>query len=282
LEQSQKLYEFITNHAEEITYEWLQEVKVGWESKYSKEARDQGEEQTLEQYKSITYAIANIFISEKVNQNDEIQEWAKNISEERVAEQTPIHETLQSFKMYRMVLWNKMKEFFHNSSVDVEHVLSWTELLQEAYDYMVLQFTEHYYKTNIKQLHAQEQLINELSAPVIPITEQEAILPLIGDLDRSRISNIQSSTLERCSQNSYETVYIDMSGVQSIDTVVAHHLFQLIQSLDLLGITSVICGMSPKVAQVSIQLGIDFSQIPIKNTLSHALDEISHSNQVQI
>lgn len=281
MEQSQKLYEFITNHAEEITNEWLQKVKVDWNSRYSKEALKQGEEQTLEQYKRITYTIANIFISNKVNPTDEIQEWAQNVSEERVAEQTPIHETLQRFKLYRMVLWNKMKEFIHDSSVDVELVLRWTEILQEAYDYMVLQFTEHYYKTNIQQLQAQEQLINELSAPVIPITEQEAILPLIGDLDRKRISNIQSSTLEHCNQNSYETIYLDMSGVQSIDTVAAHHLFQLIQSLDLLGITSVICGMNPKIAQVAVQLGIDFSQTPIKNNLSHALDEISLSNKVK-
>ncbi|KGX90282.1 STAS domain-containing protein [Pontibacillus marinus] len=280
MEQNQKLYEFITNHAEEITDEWLRKVKVGRETKYSRETREHGEQEALDQYKDITYSIANIFISKKVNPTDEIQDWAQNISEKRVAEQTPIHETLQNFKTYRVVLWNRMKDFFQDAPVDLEHILRWTELLQEAYDYMVLQFTEHYYKTNIKQLHAQEQLINELSSPVIPITNEEAILPLIGDLDRKRISNIQSTTLERCSQHSYERIYLDMSGVESIDTIVAHHLFQLIQSLELLGVTSVICGMNPKVAQVAIQLGIDFTQIPIKSTLSHALDELG-SKQVQ-
>jgi len=276
LEQNQKLYNFIVDHAEEIANQWLRKVKVGWDSKYSSEARKETEEQTLEQYKSITIKIANIFISKKVNPTDEIQEWAQSISEERVAEQTPIHETLQNFKMYRMVLWNKMKEFFHDASVDMEHVLRWTELLQEAYDYMVLHFTEHYYKTNIQQMQAQELLINQLSAPVIPITANEAILPLIGDLDQKRISNIQSNTLEHCSNHSYERIYLDMSGVESIDTIVAHHLFQLIQSLDLLGVKSVICGMNPKVAQVAIQLGIDFTQIPIKSTLSHALHELNN------
>lgn len=274
MEQNQKLYEFITTHAYEIAQEWLQKDNRVLNNKFSN--KEVSEKQTLEQYKKITEAIAETFKLTEVTPTNEIKDWVKEISEDCVVKQTPIHETLKSFKLYRTVLWNKMKVFFNESSVDIDHILHWTDHLQEVYDYLTLQFTEHYYKTNIQQLHAQEQLINELSAPVIPITDQEAILPLIGDIDRERITNIQSSTLERCSKHSYETLYLDMSGVQGMDTIVAHHIFQLIQSLELLGITSVICGMNPKVAQVAIQLGIDFSNIPIKSTLSHALNEHNH------
>ncbi|MYL34835.1 STAS domain-containing protein [Pontibacillus yanchengensis] len=275
MSKAQDLYEFLQNNASEITQEWLDGRHKGTKSIYASDAGEETEKQLRENNQKLLDAMSKVFISEKSSPEQELKEWAEEVSERRVSEQVPIHETLGEFRRFRSMLWDKIKQFIYNDEVDLDTILRWGELLNDAHDYVVLQFVEHYDKTNTTQMHAQQQLINELSAPVIPITDKEAILPLIGDLDSTRTSHIQKSTLEQCSKHPYETLYLDMSGVQTIDTIVAHHIFQLIQSLDLLGVKSVICGMNPKVAQVAIQLGIDFSNITIKSTLSHALDAIN-------
>ncbi|KGP72595.1 STAS domain-containing protein [Pontibacillus yanchengensis] len=275
MSKAQELYEYLQNNANEITQEWLDGRHKGTKSIYSADAGEETEKQLREHNQKLLDAMSKVFISEKSYPEQELKEWAEEVSERRVSEQVPIHETLGEFRRFRGILWDKIKQFISNDNVDLDTSLRWGELLNDAHDYVVLQFVEHYDRTNTTQMHAQQQLINELSAPVIPITDKEAILPLIGDLDSTRTSHIQKSTLEQCSRHPYETLYLDMSGVQTIDTIVAHHVFQLIQSLDLLGVKSVICGMNPKVAQVAIQLGIDFSNITIKSTLSHALDAIN-------
>lgn len=272
MEINKQLYNFINEHSQEITDEWLSKRKKGSRSVYSKEADTYTLNQITEHNQALLDAVSKVFISEKANPTDEMIDWIKNVSELRVSDNTPIHEVIEQFHIFRRILWNRVKEFVWDNDINMDRALKWGDLLNDTFDFMLHHFSEHYYETHMQQMYVQEQLINDLSAPIIPINKNEAILPLIGDLDTTRTTYIQTSTLKQCNETQYDTLYIDMSGVQNIDTIVAHHLFQLIQSLDLLGVSSVVCGMNPRVAQVGVQLGIDFSQIKVRSTLSHALN----------
>ncbi|WP_345242855.1 STAS domain-containing protein [Pontibacillus salipaludis] len=270
-----KLYEYINNNVSNITETWLNMRENDVTSYYSSTKSTASTEQLREENNQLIESLSNVFISDKTDPNLELKDWAQQISEKRVGEQVPINEVLGQFSNFRKAIWQHLKTFANEYSIGIEQAMDIGQMFNDAQDYVIYQFSKHYYETSIRQIHTQQQLINELSAPVIPITDKEAIIPLIGDLDPERTKHIQEHTLEQCNQHPYETLYLDMSGVQNIDTLVAHHLYQLIQSLDLLGVKSVLCGMNPKVAQVAIQLGINFSKVPIKSTLYHALEEAS-------
>lgn len=280
MELNKQLYDYIKSESDNITEEWLEQRKKGSGYVYASETDSHTTKQLEENNQSLLNAISKVFISEKVNPTDEMLEWTRRVSEIRVADRTPIHATIEQFNIFKDILWSHIKSFILKEDIHIERALRWGELVNETFDFMTFQFSKHYYDVNIQQMNAQEQLINELSAPVIPITDKEAILPLIGELDSERATHIQRSTLQHCNESQYDTIFIDMSGVQNIDTIVAHHLFQLVQSLDLLGVSTVLCGMNPRVAQIGVQLGIDFSHIKVKSTLSHALESINFNKKI--
>jgi rsbT co-antagonist protein RsbR len=115
-------------------------------------------------------------------------------------------------------------------------------------------------------------MIHELSSPVITIKKDIALLPLVGDIDTTRAKIILESTLQQCGDKRIAHLYIDLSGVVTVDTMVAHQIFQLIDALGLLGVKSTLSGIRPEVAQTAIQLGLSFENIRIKSNLAQALD----------
>ncbi|MFD4927588.1 STAS domain-containing protein [Peribacillus butanolivorans] len=82
-----------------------------------------------------------------------------------------------------------------------------------------------------------------------------------------------NTTSGKCINRNVSHLFIDLSDVTLLDTMVAHQIYQLISTLNLLGIQSTISGIRPEVAQTSIQLGLDFSHVSTHSTLKHALSK---------
>lgn len=133
-------------------------------------------------------------------------------------------------------------------------------------------FTAEHYSYAQKMLNAQREMINELSSPVISLDKNRALLPLVGDIDTARANYLLENTLLQCSQKKVVCLYIDLSGVVIVDTMVAQQLFRLVEALRLLGIKSVISGIRPEIAQTAVQLGIQFNEITTVSNLEQALN----------
>ncbi|MFP3729131.1 STAS domain-containing protein, partial [Priestia filamentosa] len=121
------------------------------------------------------------------------------------------------------------------------------------------------------RLKAQQEMINELSSPIISLTKHVALLPLVGDIDTARAKFILDSTLTQCTEREIHHLLVDLSGVVMIDTMVAQQLFQLIETLNLIGVTSTFSGIRPEIAQTAVQLGINFNRVSIVSTLEQAV-----------
>ncbi|WP_396126104.1 STAS domain-containing protein [Cytobacillus firmus] len=134
-------------------------------------------------------------------------------------------------------------------------------------DYVMETFTENFMDILLSRLSAQSLLIKELSTPVIPLSSEVGLLPLIGDIDTERAKFIMESTLQQSVKLGITHLIIDLSGVIMVDTMVAHQIFQVISSLKLIGVQSTLLGIRPEVAQTAIQLGIDFKDITTENSL---------------
>jgi rsbT co-antagonist protein RsbR len=108
---------------------------------------------------------------------------------------------------------------------------------------------------------AQRATLEELSTPLIPISEQVMIMPLIGAIDSGRAQRVMETLLEGVAAHNTSLVIIDVTGVALIDTQVANVLMQSAQAVELLGTQVILTGMRPEVAQLIVGLGIDLSTL---------------------
>jgi rsbT co-antagonist protein RsbR len=127
-------------------------------------------------------------------------------------------------------------------------------------------------RLNEEMLVAREQLISELSAPLIPITETILVLPLIGAVDSTRAQQIMESLLTGIERYDADVVIVDVTGVPLMDTAVANHLLQMTNAASLVGARTVLVGITPKVAQTIVELGVDLSGITTRSNLQGGVE----------
>ncbi len=120
-------------------------------------------------------------------------------------------------------------------------------------------------------IKAQKQAIQELSAPVIPIMEGVIILPLVGHIDSHRAHQIMRSLMQGVGQYRARYAIIDITGVPLVDSGVADHLNRSIQAIRLKGAETIITGISDAVAEVVVDLGIDWSEVKTLRNLQSGL-----------
>jgi rsbT co-antagonist protein RsbR len=141
-----------------------------------------------------------------------------------------------------------------------------TELL----DKLGLYTTEVFQKTREEVILRQQQEMLELSTPVIELWSGVLALPLIGTLDSARTQVVMQNLLEAIVEKSADLAIIDITGVPTVDTLVAQHLLKTVAAARLMGAECIISGIRPQIAQTIIHLGVDLSGVLTKATLADA------------
>lgn len=116
----------------------------------------------------------------------------------------------------------------------------------------------------------QEELL-ELSTPVVKLWEGVLAVPMIGVLDSSRTQLVMEALLQSIVSSGSELAIIDITGVPTVDTLVAQHLLKTVTAIRLMGADCIISGIRPQIAQTIVHLGIDLQGITTKATLADAL-----------
>ncbi|MFO0745448.1 MAG: STAS domain-containing protein [Myxococcota bacterium] len=116
----------------------------------------------------------------------------------------------------------------------------------------------------------QDELL-ELSTPVIKLWEGVLAVPLIGTLDSNRTQLVMEALLQRIVETEAELAIIDITGVPTVDTLVAQHLLKTVTAIRLMGADCIISGIRPQIAQTIVHLGIDLQGVTTKATLADAL-----------
>jgi len=119
-------------------------------------------------------------------------------------------------------------------------------------------------------IRQQEELL-ELSTPVVKLWEGVLAIPLIGTLDSNRTQVVMESLLQSLVSTESELAIIDITGVPTVDTLVAQHLLRTVTAIRLMGADCIISGIRPQIAQTIVHLGIDMRDITTKATLAEAL-----------
>jgi rsbT co-antagonist protein RsbR len=116
----------------------------------------------------------------------------------------------------------------------------------------------------------QQQELLELSTPVIKLWEGVLALPLIGTLDSMRAQVVMESILQKIVDTGATIAIIDITGVPTVDTLVAQHLMKTIAAARLMGADCIISGIRPQIAQTIVHLGVDLANVTTKATLADA------------
>ena len=120
-------------------------------------------------------------------------------------------------------------------------------------------------------IRRQQEEMLELSTPVVKLWEGVLALPMIGTLDSSRTQIVMESLLQRIVETGSEIAIIDITGVPTVDTLVAQHLLKTVTAIRLMGADAIISGIRPQIAQTIVHLGIDLQGITTKASLADAL-----------
>ena len=137
-------------------------------------------------------------------------------------------------------------------------------------DRLGLYTTDVYLKTREGIIARQQEDMLELSTPVVSLAEGILALPLIGTLDSARTQVVMESLLQRIVETGSTVAIIDITGVPTVDTLVAQHLLKTVTAARLMGADCIISGIRPQIAQTIVHLGVDLGDVITKATLSSA------------
>ena len=130
--------------------------------------------------------------------------------------------------------------------------------------------TEAFQKSREDVIQRQQRELLELSTPVVELWEGILALPLIGTLDSGRTQVVMESLLEKIVQSGSTIAIIDITGVPTVDTLVAQHLMKTVAAARLMGADCIISGIRPQIAQTIVHLGVDLSAVTTKASLADA------------
>jgi rsbT co-antagonist protein RsbR len=129
---------------------------------------------------------------------------------------------------------------------------------------------ESFQKTREQVIQRQQRELLELSTPVVALWDDILALPLIGTLDSGRTQVVMESLLQKVVETGASIAIIDITGVPTVDTLVAQHLMKTVAAARLMGADCIISGIRPQIAQTIVHLGVDLSAVTTKASLADA------------
>ncbi|ASN03538.1 STAS domain-containing protein [Virgibacillus necropolis] len=235
------------------------------------ENRDNDTEKALEIRAEIIQIIADSFRQDTKTVTDRIIKWGVMTGEQAINYGVALDESLKSTSNIRQILWRNIEEIVFANKVSIETIFEVARKIDPLLDQAVYAYSTAYVKSYKEVLDQAQENFLVLSAPVVPILGGMAVLPIIGGIDTDRADVLLQTALRESAKQDLTHLFIDLSGVAVVDTLVANYIFKIIQSLELVGVQAVLVGIRPEVAQTMVTLGINFSEVKTFSTMQQAL-----------
>ena len=191
-----------------------------------------------------------------------------DLSASRAAQGASAGETSVFVMAFKKPLFSALQARLAQDPNALVDLIWWTSTLIDK----MAQFTVNTYQRSREDIiRRQQQELLELSTPVIKLWDGVLAVPMIGTLDSSRTQLVMEALLQRIVDTGSELAIIDITGVPTVDTLVAQHLLKTMAAARLMGAECIISGIRPQIAQTIVHLGIDLQGITTKATLADAL-----------
>lgn len=199
---------------------------------------------------------------------DEMRRFLNEISHARAVKgYTPLENATYILSLRNTILPLLTEELEGNIDALLSEMNAFTRLL----DRMGLVMVENYIRSREEIIHQQREDMMELSTPVIKVWDKILTLPIIGTLDSRRAQMMMEALLQKIVETSSTIAILDITGVKTMDTLVANHLIKTVTAARLMGARCILTGVSPAIAQTMVQLGIDLTQITTRAQMSDGI-----------
>lgn len=197
-----------------------------------------------------------------------LREVLSSLSSSRAAQGASAGDTGRFVLAFKKPLFQRLQQQLGADGRALGDTLWWASTLVDR----MAQFTaDTYQRSREEVIQRQQTELLELSTPVIKLWEGVLAVPMIGTLDSSRTQLVMETLLQRIVESGSELAIIDITGVPTVDTLVAQHLMKTVTAIRLMGADCIISGIRPQIAQTIVHLGIDLQGITTKATLADAL-----------
>jgi rsbT co-antagonist protein RsbR len=261
---AQRLSNLITQHETDVLASWTTELA-------GKTFR--GDEAALQRHTRqllalLPAAIATGGADDTSSRHwDEVRNLLNEISSQRAKQgSTPNDTATFVFSLKQSLFGMLRRELAAEAPVMAD--ASWA--ISTALDQLGLYTLEVFQKSRDQIIVRQQHELMELSTPVVKLWHDILALPLIGTLDSARSQVVMESLLEKIVETGAAIAIIDITGVPTVDTLVAQHLMKTIAAARLMGADCIISGIRPQIAQTIVHLGVNLEDVVTKATLADA------------
>lgn len=265
-EQQSKVAQLLRKHERDVLQQWLsyQVSAVTMRADLIKES------DLREQSRRFLQLFIDLMQGNSDDENTEDWKSVKNLladlSQSRAAQGFSPSETATFvFSLKQPIL-----DMLRRGLSDMEELVREMWLTNALLDKLGLYTVEVYLQSRESIISRQQQELMELSTPVVQLWDNIVALPLIGTLDSERTQVVMENLLEKVVETGASIAIIDITGVPTVDTLVAQHLLKTVAAARLMGADCIISGIRPQIAQTIVHLGINLADIITKATLADA------------
>ncbi len=256
----------LKKHEDDLVADWIKELKSAGSGKESRIA----ESELFAQAREFLILLQRASQSESLSGADwkPIEQFLEELSRSRVAQGFTSDETATFIFSFKKPLFARLRaELQRDPEALVEEIWQATQLL----DRTGLLTVRAFQKSREEIINRQQEEMLELSTPVVKLWDGVLALPMIGTLDSARTQIVMESLLQSIMESGSQIAIIDITGVPTVDTLVAQHLLKTVTAIRLMGADCIISGIRPQIAQTIVHLGVDLQGVTTKATLADAL-----------
>ncbi len=221
-------------------------------------------------FSEVTAVYDNYVDALETGSVETLQAYARDLSERIIPRGVETHEVLGIVLLLRDVL---ARGLFVKYAHDADLLNRILDAYEPAANRIAVTVGVSFVEERERVIREQQEAIRELSTPVLQVQERLLILPIIGVLDSSRARQLTEQLLGAIQANRAKVVVIDITGVATIDLTVANHLVQTVEASRLMGASAIVTGLSSKIAQTLVDLGVDLSMMRTVGDLQGGLEE---------
>jgi rsbT co-antagonist protein RsbR len=265
---AQTLRKIIEQSQKELLAEWVQAQLRATTLRSDLMKESELREQSRELLALLQAAIASGDLSQ-IDRSDwtSVRDFLAKVSRSRAQQGFSPSETATFVLSLKQPLFGLLRaELSKDAQALADEVWTTTDLL----DKLALITVESYVKSREELIQRQQREMMELSTPVVQLWENILALPLIGTLDSERTQIVMESLLQKIVETGALIAIIDITGVPTVDTLVAQHLLKTVAAARLMGADCIISGIRPQIAQTIVHLGVNLSDVTTKASLADA------------
>jgi rsbT co-antagonist protein RsbR len=221
-------------------------------------------------FSEVTAAYDNYVTALETGSVETLQTYARDLSERIIPRGVDTDEVLGIVLLLRDVLARSLFDRYQGERAILDQVL---DAYEPAANRIAVTVGVSFVQERERVIREQQAAIQELSTPVLQVRERLLILPIIGVLDTQRARQLTEQLLGAIQSHRARVVVIDITGVATIDVTVANHLVQTVEAARLMGASAIITGLSSRIAQTLVDLGVDLSMMRTVGDLQGGLEE---------